>query len=535
MKTNISKILLGVCFASAFSLTGCIDEIIPTQTATEEQVTASDKAAEALLWAMPASLNKLATVSEDQHYDWGYGSIMHIRDVWTGDLPVVSSGYNWYSNWEGNVAQGESYMYGQFIWNFYWHAVLAANKVVAAISEESASDAQKGMLGAAYAFRAAMYLDMAQMYEFLPNDVTTGAEVEGLTVPIVTEATTEEAARNNPRAPRDEMAAFILADLDKAEQMIPLLEVTDNVLPQLEVVYGLKARLYMWIADYANAKTYARKAIDETSTQPMTEDQCLSTTKGFNDISLWMWGSQLMSEDDLVKTGILNWTSWMSNETTFGYSSQEPFLMIDASLYGQISDTDFRKKLWKAPAGTTLDGETPFLSSSYEEKLCEYASVKFRPAEGNDQEPTVGAVSAYPLMRVEEMYFIEAEAAAHQSESEGRRLLTDFMTTYRDDAFVCNATGEDLINEIVLQKRVELWGEGLTFFDIKRLDMSVTRGYAGTNYRDAARFNTNGRPAWMNVCIVQTEKNNNAALIGKENPDPSGKYPLWVDPATAEE
>ena len=37
MKTNISKFILGTCFASALSLTGCIDEVIPNQTATEEQ------------------------------------------------------------------------------------------------------------------------------------------------------------------------------------------------------------------------------------------------------------------------------------------------------------------------------------------------------------------------------------------------------------------------------------------------------------------------------------------------------------------
>lgn len=64
------------------------------------------------------------------------------------------------------------------------------------------------------------------------------------------------------------------------------------------------------------------KAINETDVTPMTEDQCLSTTKGFNDLSCWMWGSQLKSEDAQVKSGIITWTSWMSNETTYGYSGK---------------------------------------------------------------------------------------------------------------------------------------------------------------------------------------------------------------------
>ena len=87
----------------------------------------------------------------------------------------------------------------------------------------------------------------------------------------------------------------------------------------------------------------------------------------------------------------------------------------------------------------------------------------------------------------------------------------------------------DAIDEIVFQKRVELWGEGQTFFDIKRLNMSVNRGYPGTNFKAQARFNTNGRPAWMNFCIVVTEERNNSALKGYENPDPSDTYTPWTE------
>lgn len=533
MKTNISKIVLGTFLASSVLMTGCIDEVVPTSMATEDQVTSSDMAAEAMLWAMPASMNQVGVVNRDWHFDWGYGSVMHIRDVMTGDMPVVSSGYDWYSAWEENVSQSEANSYPQFIWNSYWNSVLTANKLLASFNEEAASDVQQGYMGAAYTYRAHFYLDMAQMFEYLPTDVTSGInkagnDVTNLTVPIVTEKTTEQEARNNPRVTREKMAEFILNDLDNAERLIGKLNISDNVLPHLDVVQGLRARCYMWLGDYANAKKYAREAIKKTSIVPMTEEQCLSTSKGFNDISRWMWGCQLVAEDASVKTGILNWVSWMSNETSFGYSAQQPYLMIDAGMYNRISDTDFRKKLWKAPEGSVLDGATSFLTSTefgyFGDRLSEYASVKFRPGEGNPDVSSTGAVSAYPLMRVEEMYFIEAEATAHLNDAEGRKLLQDFMINYRDEKYTTNLSGEELIDEIVFQKRVEQWGEGLTFFDIKRLDMPVKRAYTGTNFSDAVRFNTTRRPAWMNISIVQTEKNNNKALIGYENPDPSDKY-----------
>ena len=90
-------------------------------------------ATEAMLGAIPASMNVDGVVSSDYHWDWGYGSIMHVRDVMTEDMAVVSSGYDWYSSWEQNIYQGESYVYPQFIWNYYWQSVLTTNKLIGAI------------------------------------------------------------------------------------------------------------------------------------------------------------------------------------------------------------------------------------------------------------------------------------------------------------------------------------------------------------------------------------------------------------------
>ena len=90
---------------------------------------------------------------------------------------------------------------------------------------------------------------------------------------------------------------------------------------------------------------------------------------------------------------------------------------------------------------------------------------------------------------------------------------------------------EDILDEVIFQKRVELWGEGHVFFDYKRLNMPVVRGYASpvlTNHQDASRFNTTTRPAWLSGSIVITEENNNAALKGYENPDPTSKYTPWT-------
>ena len=75
----------------------------------------------------------------------------------------------------------------------------------------------------------------------------------------------------------------------------------------------------------------------------------------------------------------------------------------------------------------------------------------------------LAAAIAYPLMRVEEMYFIEAEAAEHVAAGTGKVLLENFMNTYRlaNDApegtkYVCSAT--DVVDEIIFQKTCRIVG-----------------------------------------------------------------------------
>lgn len=531
MKAIYKYLAAAAVIAPSMMMTSCIEETFPTSGATQEQLAASSKATEALLWAMPAYFNKYDLMNNSQAYDWGYGSIMHVRDVMTADLAVVSSGYDWYSSWAQNTYSGGGYMKTQWIWNFYNKQVLTCNNMMSSIDLATANDTQKGYYGMGLAFRASTYLDMARMYEFLANDGTQplspdGKDVLGLTVPIVTEKTTEEESRNNPRATHAEMFEFIMNDLDQAEEHITLAPRSAKTLPDLSVVYGLKARAYMWNEDYPQAAEYARKAIATGQYSPVTRDQWLSTNSGFNEPNqAWMWCAQAVKEDECVQSGILNWTSWISNEAQYGYAAAGPFNMISAELYDKINDRDFRKLSYKAPAGSALSGQEPVIDAAFAAELPDYSSFKFRPGSGNTADYNVGSATAIPLMRIEEMYLIEAEAVAHTSAGEGKTLLENFMKTYRYPTYSCRAAStEDVVKEIFLQKRIELWGEGQLFFDYKRLNMPVVRAYDGTNFASATLFNTTTRPAWMNIVIVNSEGTSNKAVFEYNNPDPSGCY-----------
>ena len=125
------------------------------------------------------------------------------------------------------------------------------------------------------------------VYEFLPNDVTTSKNTagnDGWTYSTYQKAgMSERFLRVNPRVSHAKMAAFIKNDLNEAEKLIVnLTDTRVGCFPDLACVYGLKARLYMWNEDYANAQKYARLAIDNSSVGPMTQDRCLNTKTGFN-------------------------------------------------------------------------------------------------------------------------------------------------------------------------------------------------------------------------------------------------------------
>lgn len=541
MKNIFKSVLVGTL--SAVALTGCIEEVVPTSGVDQDQVDSSDKTKEAKVWALPGYMVQFNTLrrptNDEWHGDYGYASLMHVRDFMTGDMALAGPALTYDQYYSFSLASlTQSSAYSQCIWQYYYKVILEANKVMNTFPEDSESDTDCAYNAIAKTFRAMSYLDLGRWFEFLPNDKTSsvndkGNDVLNLTVPIVTETTTEEQAGENPRVSRDKLVEFILEDLDYAEQNISRVNMGTILMPDLACVYGLKARLYMWIENYPKAAEYAEMAIAESGCHPLTKEEWTSPTSGFNtlDNKSWMWGLEAKKENETVQTGICNWTSFMSMEAQYGYAGAGCAPAISASMYSRVSDTDFRKLSW-IPEST----QNPLVFEislgvpddlGYYCYYYPYGTIKFRPGFGNGLDSNVGSATAAPMMRVEEMYFIAMEATAHSNPAQGKADLIEFMTNIaeRDPEYTCDATSmDDIVEEIVFQKRVELWGEGQAFWDIKRLNYSVDRSYPGSNFQEELAYNTQGRPAWMNMVIVRTEGNNNSMVKDWNNPNFSQVY-----------
>ena len=564
---NILKITFTILAVTLLS--GCIKETFPKgSTVTQEQLQQSDGALSYMLSGIPSAMTKAGTggfySTYGWHFDYGMSAIHMCTETMLEDIAVLYElGYFWYTGFYQNQGMGSDYALCSFFWSQYYEWIKLANDIINVAGEinDKTSDDTKAIVGQAYAYRAMYYLDLARLYEPKPcSTLQPDKKIYGLTVPIITEDTTEEQAKNNPRATREDMYQLILADLAKAEQYLQK-SPNNYTAPGLVAVYGLTARAYIELGAtykemgdpdqsvwemtsqkaYEKAAEYARKAIDKGLHTPLTQSQWEDPTNGFNNgasNSAWIWGLTVSSES--VSNLIAN-VAHRSNEALYGYACLYG-LGVNKALYDQISDEDFRKHSWFDPdsdynykfaGGSVYSNGYIIHPSGYGTELQKYASLKFRPASGEVLSYTDGNAADWPLMRIEEMYFIEIEAVLQtKGLGKAQELLNEFMQDYRYDSYDCTyktMTEAAFIKELMLQKRIEFWGEGILVYDYKRLNQGITRGYAGTNIPAVATFNTPDRSPQWNMPITRGEYQSNKGIRhpADNNPDPTEKLILW--------
>lgn len=559
MKNTILKV--SAILAAAVFSASCIQETVPVGgSVTQAQVSASDFALMSMINAMPASMSTSGTGgyagSYGDHTDFGIPGI-HLRlEHMLEDIATMADNpyYNRFYAYDLNQAQGHQYTYCAYFWDMYYTWIRLANDVIASMvpaiedgADEETMVQLKHNLGQAYAYRAWCYLDLARLYEPKDNaEAPVPSNIYELTVPIVDENTTIDDCKQNPRAKRSEIYQFILDDLKRAEENLNP-AITTFSQPTIMMVYGLYARTYLELGYertglqkemFAKAAEYARKVIDESGKTPLTKEQWTNPTTGFNSASsnnAWVWGLALSAEN---LNNLLTYTSHISSEASWGYAAYAQF-GASQILYDAIPDTDFRKLSWLGPdkdewtsgkyrfAGSDADMQA-FLNGQGRPAAKPYTAIKFRPAQGECNDFNVGNAIDYCLMRIEEMHFIEIEAQYHLDASKGVNMLRDFMHDYRDDSYNRIQVGADFAafkKELLLQKRIEFWGEGILLYDYKRLDEPIDR--SASNHAAVFKLRTQRRSPQWNIVITRAEFQSNTAINeGLNNPDPSDKIEI---------
>ena len=204
MKKNIFK-LFSAMVVSATVLTGCIEEVFPEDsTATSDQIGASATAIEASLNGLPSQMVQgyLVYGKQTHETDLAYPSLMLAQTELLGDVVATDYGYDWWWLFNANNGMNDTGYYSYLPYFTLYKFVKSANDVIAAVdvTDPTITDEMRGLGSIAHAFRALDYYTLMVLFEPVENIYTDCSKVLGLTVPIVTEATTNDIAKSNPRA-----------------------------------------------------------------------------------------------------------------------------------------------------------------------------------------------------------------------------------------------------------------------------------------------------------------------------------------------
>jgi len=471
-----------------FAMTGCEDlDTLPlgdevTSQQKEEVAENDPEKAEAGVNAIFAQfstyLPNADALNADRHNDFGYPSVMLFTDHNGQDMVSDNNGYNWNGNNMSFSDRSYTSNEAQILWNDMYAIINMANNVIDPIPADTDDPTGQFYLAQGLSGRAFSYWVLVQLYQF--NYVGNESKPA---VPIITNENSNEAALDGaPRATVQEVYDFILTDLNSAIQLLESADAEgvrrkDKRYIDLAVAYGLRARVHLTMQKWSEAAADASEAINNTDAVPASLDDVAGPSFESTSEKNWMWGIIVEETDRVVTSGIINWPSHMGSFNGNGYTTVSGGKQINKGLFESIPETDIRK-------GWFLDeeGESPLLNADQTGLIEEfgfppYTQVKFAPY--NHSVGTTTNANDIPLMRVEEMYLIKAEAEA-MSGGDGKGTLESFVQEYRNPEFVSAASSaEELQEEVYQQRRVELWGEGLIWFDVMRLNKDVDRRGGG--------------------------------------------------------
>lgn len=456
------------------------------------------------------------------HFDFGYASACIMWECTGQDMSSPNTGYNWYSPNMLFTDRVFNSSRTEFLWKTFYKQIRSANNILLALPKDKLSNqTSKNFRGQALAARAFDYLQLIQMLQF-----TYIGHEDALGVPLVTEDKTFEQLKNNPRAKVKDVYALILSDLNEAIELLTAERPSKDVI-NINVAYGLRARANLLMGNWDAAATDADKAMQGYT--PYSLADVNKPTFNSANSSSWIWGNLITPNNDVVKSGILNWPSMLCSFTGNGYTTAVGcFKSINQILWEEIPETDVRKGWWvdedlKSPLINDMPpieykGQKYPVAQYFE--YTPYVNVKF----GAYQDIVDNATNAsdWCLMRAEEMILIKAEALAMAGKlGEGKQVLESFVQTYRDPSFISKAgSAETFRDEVWFQRRIELWGEGFSFFDLLRLKKPLERVRNGkSNFPAEAQYNLPAESQIFLYLIPEAEiQTNEGITMGDNNP-----------------
>ena len=291
-----------------------------TSDQKEEVVESDPSRLEASVAAVAANFTqyaKIYTEDDNVHSDIGYPTIMLATESRGTDMVADITGYNWYSNSaDYSDCLNTSTATIEF-WGTLYNQIFTANNVIGTVDNETEDPTLQYYLAQALAVRAFDYFTLIQLYQF-----NYKGHESAMGMPLITEQNATEVAANGcARSTVQETYDFILADLNKAIELLTATtkERDDKRYVSLDVAYGIRARVYLAMHNYAEALKDAEAALAKTTATPYSRADVSKPSFINIEDNSWMWGILITEQDRVSTTGICNFPSHMGS-LNYGYA-----------------------------------------------------------------------------------------------------------------------------------------------------------------------------------------------------------------------
>ena len=437
--------------------------------------------------------------------------------------PSNNLGWQDETRWTSHTQQTE--LTPELLWYHRYNIIGSANAVINRIAEGDipVDGRLNEIAGQAYTYRVYGYLSLIQHYAkgYL---IGTPASDPGVPLLFASEAPFNSAPRSTVQEIYDQMELDIDTAISFFEEATPRPTGSADAKSQLniDVAYGLKARIALSKGDWATAATAAARARQDYPI--MGESDWKS---GFNTTLLpeVIWGSNVIT----TETTFFRSYFYLISNTFNGSQVRNNPKLVDQRLYDQIPDSDYRQDVFLANAPNTntsasngnggfanntnplyptkdeFDAAVASIKSEYGltsgHNTHPYMQVKFRQQNPGSIDP-----DDIIYMRSSEMYLIEAEAKTMMNDIAGAQAALSPLGEARDSEYDATvfATQTDLLEHIKFQRGVELYGEGFLYTDKIRWDEGIDHeanggsGASQTLYQDGYQ---QGKPsindAWI--------------------------------------
>jgi hypothetical protein len=490
MKIKQITYIIGI---SILPILGCQKDLTttPTNAVSESLIYGSADNIETVL-------NGTWSYMNDTYFTYanpGYSSILRTSDAMGNDVAIITNKYGYRDAYEFTLANNQTRL-GAF-WTILYKVINNTNNIITKIDASTGSDEKKAQIkGQAYALRANSYLNLVTYYQF-----NYKLNPQAKAVPIYTEPTGPE-TEGKPKSTVEQVYQLIISDLTEAEKLLKDYQrpASTKYKINIDVVNGLLARTYLNMGKWDLAMQHALEAKKNYPYMSETD-----YSNGFNDLknSEWIWGHGQQPDQSTASYSFHFLDT--SSPSSYYYS-----FMADPNFLKLFDNNDIRTKLFLWDGLPSREG------------YLRYQKFKFRPDQTAD----------IVFMRASEMTLIAAESYARNSELiKAVEQLNAVRIARKADPFVLGLHTEDeVIDEILIERRKELWGEGFALSDILRTQKAVVRNPA---------LGTDDKP--LQVTVI-TPDGSSKVVVAKQHTTlrfsdgtafiPNSKYYLFSVPQT---